>query len=83
MLLGVALNYILPERVFVYVISLVGALWTWALIVFAHLGYRKAVATGVARRVAYRMPSSPYTNWFVVAFLVLLRRSLAWMKALR
>jgi amino acid transporter, AAT family len=73
MLIGVALNYIVPERVFVYVtsISLVGALWTWALIVFAHLGYRKAVATGAARRVAYRMPGSPYTNWFVVAFLVL------------
>jgi amino acid transporter, AAT family len=73
MLIGVALNYVVPERVFVYVtsISLVGALWTWALIVFAHLGYRKAVATGAARRVAYRMPGSPYTNWFVVAFLVL------------
>jgi AAT family amino acid transporter/D-serine/D-alanine/glycine transporter len=73
MLLGVALNYIVPERVFVYVtsISLVGALWTWALIVFAHVGYRKAVATGEARRVAYRMPGSPYTNWFVVVFLVL------------
>jgi hypothetical protein len=26
---------------------------------------------GVARAVAYRMPGSPYTNWFVVAFLVL------------
>jgi AAT family amino acid transporter len=73
MLIGVALNYIVPEQVFVYVtsISLVGSLWTWALIVIAHLGYRKAVATGVARKVAYRMPGSPYTNWFVVAFLVL------------
>jgi len=73
MLIGVALNYIVPERVFVYVtsISLVGSLWTWALIVIAHLGYRKAVATGKARQVAYRMPGSPYTNGFVVAFLTL------------
>jgi AAT family amino acid transporter len=71
MLIGVALNYIVPERVFVYVtsISLMGALWTWALIVFAHLGYRRAVATGEARWVAYRMPGSPYTNWFALAFL--------------
>jgi L-asparagine transporter-like permease len=40
----VALNYTVPERVFVYVtsISLVGSLWTWALIIIAHLGYRKA-----------------------------------------
>jgi L-asparagine transporter-like permease len=57
--------------VYVTSISLVGSLWTWALIVIAHLGYRKAVATGVARAVPYRMPGSPYTNWFVVAFLVL------------
>ena len=73
MLIGVALNYIVPERVFVYVtsISLVGSLWTWALIVIAHLGYRKAVAAGEARPVAYRMPGSPYTNWCVVAFLAL------------
>jgi len=49
----------------------VGSLWTWALIVISHLGYRKAVAEGRARPVAYRMPGSPYTNWFVVAFLVL------------
>jgi amino acid transporter, AAT family len=73
MLIGVALNYVVPERVFVYVtsISLVGSLWTWALIVIAHLGYRKAVAVGETRQVAYRMPGSPYTNCFVVAFLVL------------
>jgi AAT family amino acid transporter/D-serine/D-alanine/glycine transporter len=47
----------------------VGALWTWALIVFAHLGYRRAVATGEARWIAYRMPGSPYTNWFAWRFL--------------
>jgi amino acid transporter, AAT family len=57
--------------VYVTSISLVGSLWTWALIVIAHLGYRKAVAAGEARPVAYRMPGSPYTNWLVVAFLVL------------
>ena len=73
MLIGVGLNYVVPERVFAYVtsISLVGSLWTWALIVVAHLGYRRAVASGAAPRVAFRMPGSPYTNWFVVAFLVM------------
>jgi AAT family amino acid transporter/D-serine/D-alanine/glycine transporter len=73
MLIGVGLNYVVPAQVFVYVtsISLVGSLWTWALIVIAHLGYRKAVAAGEARAVAYRMPGSPYTNYLVVAFLIL------------
>jgi amino acid transporter, AAT family len=73
MLIGVVLNYFVPEQVFAYVtsVALVGSLWTWALIVISHLGYRRAVAAGRARPVAYRMPGSPYTNWFVVAFLVL------------
>lgn len=71
MLIGVVLNYLVPEQVFIYVtsVALIGSLWTWALIVIAHLGYRKAVAAGTAAPVAYRMPGSPYTNWFVVAFL--------------
>lgn len=73
MLIGVVLNYLVPEQVFVYVtsVALVGSLWTWGMIVIAHLGYRKAVHEGRAKAVAYRMPGAPYTNWFVVAFLVL------------
>jgi amino acid transporter, AAT family len=77
--LGVVLNYVVPERAFVYVtsISLVGSLWTWALIAIAHLGYRKAVAEGRARPVDYRLPGAPYTNWFVVVFLILVAAFLA------
>jgi AAT family amino acid transporter len=73
MLIGVVLNYFVPERVFVYVtsVALVGSLWTWALIVISHLGYRRAIAAGQAKAVPYRMPGSPYSNWFVVVFLVL------------
>lgn len=73
MLIGVALNYVVPERVFVYVtsVSLVGSLWTWAMIVIAHLGYRKAVGIAETRTARFRMPGSPYTNWLVLAFFVL------------
>ena len=39
-------------------LKLVGSLWTWALIVIAHLGYRKVVAIGEIRPVAYRMPAN-------------------------
>jgi AAT family amino acid transporter/D-serine/D-alanine/glycine transporter len=73
MSIGVALNYMIPERVFVYVtsISLVGSLWTWIVIVISHLGYRKAVAAGRLRPHGFRMPGSPCSNWLVVAFLAL------------
>lgn len=73
MLIGVGLNYVVPEEAFIWVtsISLVGSLWTWGIIMIAHLGYRRAVAEGRAPAVAFRMPGAPVANWLVVAFLVL------------
>jgi amino acid transporter, AAT family len=73
MLVGVLLNYLMPGEVFGYVISvvLVVQLWTWAMIVLAHIGYRKAVRAGRARAVSFRMPGAPYTNWLVLGFLLL------------
>ena len=70
MFLGVVLNYFIPEQVFVYVtsVALVGSLWTWGMIMIAHLGYRRAVARGEAEPVSFRMPGAPFTNWLVVAF---------------
>jgi len=72
MFLGVVLNYFIPEQVFVYVtsVALVGSLWTWGMIMIAHLGYRRAVARGEAEPVSFRMPGAPFTNWLVVAFLI-------------
>ena len=71
MLLGVVLNYLVPEAAFLYVTSIttIGAVWTWGIIVFSHLRYRRAVRLGHAAAVAYRMPGAPFTNWFVLAFL--------------
>ena len=64
LLVGVLLNCVVPERAFAYVtgIATVGALWTWAIILVSHLGYRKAVCEGRARQSSYRMPGAPWTN---------------------
>ncbi|MDI3257703.1 MAG: amino acid permease [Kyrpidia sp.] len=71
MLVGVALNDVVPERVFTYVTSLgaEAAIWTWGMILVAHMGYRKRVAAGDVEGIAYRMPGSPVTNWIGLAFL--------------
>jgi len=73
MLVGVALNYLVPEEVFTYITSVatVGAVWTWGIIVWAHLKYRQAVKRGEAAPVSFRMPGAPYANWFVLTFLLL------------
>lgn len=79
MLIGVMLNYVVPERVFVWVTSVatVGALWTWAMILIAHMGYRKAVAEGRAQPSPFRLPGAPVTNWIALGFIVLVTCFLA------
>jgi len=71
MLVAVALNYVVPEKAFVWVtsISIIGTLWTWSIIMLSHWKYRRAVAAGRAPRSNYRMPGAPFANWFVIAFL--------------
>ncbi|MBA8880120.1 amino acid permease [Phyllobacterium myrsinacearum] len=73
MSIGVVLNYVVPEQAFIWItsISLVGSLWTWSIIMIAHLGYRRAVARGEANPVHFRMPGAPVANWLVVAFLLM------------
>ncbi|HEY3785098.1 MAG TPA: amino acid permease [Steroidobacteraceae bacterium] len=82
MLLGVALNYMVPKDVFTWVtsVALIGTLWTWIIIMLAHKGYRRAVNEGRCRAVAYRMPGWPVANWLVVAFLLVVA-ALFWLDA--
>jgi amino acid transporter, AAT family len=72
MLVGVLLNFLVPDQVFIWVtsVALIGTLWTWGIIMLAHLGYRKAVREGRAHGVSFRMPGGPLANWLVVAFLI-------------
>lgn len=73
MLIGVILNYIVPKEVFAWVtsVSLIGALWTWIIIMYSHLKFRQAVARGRVPGVSYRMPAAPVANWAVIAFLLI------------
>lgn len=74
MLIGVVLNYLVPEEVFVWVtsVALVGSLWTWGMIMYTHLKFRGAVAAGRVPASRFRMPGAPVTNWLVIGFLLLI-----------
>ncbi|MFO1072527.1 MAG: amino acid permease [Geminicoccaceae bacterium] len=74
MLIGVALNYVVPKEVFVWVtsVALVGTVWTWGMIMYTHLKFRQAVAEGRVKASGYRMPGAPIANWLVIGFLGLI-----------
>jgi AAT family amino acid transporter len=80
MLLTVVLNYAAPRQVFIWVtsIALIGALWTWGIILVSHRNYRRAVRAGRAQAATFRMPGAPVANWVVLAFLVMVTVLLAW-----
>jgi amino acid transporter, AAT family len=73
MLIGVLLNYVAPKEVFTWVtsVSLIGALWTWIIIMFSHTKYRRAAEQGRVRGVAFKMPGWPFANWAVIVFLLM------------
>jgi len=79
LLIGVALNYVVPEEVFTWVtsVALVGTFWTWGIILVSHRNYRRAVAAGRAAPAPFRMPGAPFANWLVLAFLVAVSGMLA------
>jgi amino acid transporter, AAT family len=81
MLIGVVLNYLVPDNVFIWVtsIALIGTLWTWGIIMVSHWNYRRAVQAGRVRASSYRMPGAPYSNWLVVALIVLVAAML-WLQ---
>jgi L-asparagine transporter-like permease len=71
LLVGVGLNYVVPERVFVYLMSLFSALllWIWGVIMVCHLVCRRRIARNESREVSSRLSVSPYTNCLVLAFM--------------
>lgn len=73
MLATVALNYLVPKQVFLWLTSIadIGCLWTWGIILVSHRNYRRAVRAGRAVAAPFRMPGAPVANWLVLAFLVL------------
>ena len=79
MLIGVALNYLVPDRVFSMVtsVALIGTFWAWGIILVSHRNYRRAVAAGKVAAAPFRMPCAPYANWVVLAFLAAVSALLA------
>ncbi|WP_322023433.1 amino acid permease [Burkholderia sp. BCC1977] len=72
LLVGVLLNYLVPEKVFVWVtsISTFGAIWTWAVILVTQMKFRAGLSPAERRALRFRMPFWPYGSWVALAFLV-------------
>ncbi len=69
-LIGVALNYIMPEGVFTLItsVSTVCFIFIWGITVITHLKYRKT-RPELAEKNKFKMPFYPIANYLILAFL--------------
>ncbi|CDR10106.1 amino acid permease [Streptomyces iranensis] len=68
---GVVVNAVSPDKAFVYItaVGTCAGLWTWIVILAAHLRYRVRVRAGVLPVTDFRMPGAPVTNWIAIGAL--------------
>ncbi len=73
LLFGVLLNYLVPEKVFMWVtsISTFGAIWTWGVILVTQMKFRQTLSKQEIKTLAFRMPFYPYGSYVALAFLAL------------
>ncbi|MCY7886991.1 amino acid permease [Bacillus spizizenii] len=69
-LIGVTLNYIMPEGVFTLItsISTVCFIYIWGITVICHMKYRKT-RLELAKTNKFKLPLYPFTNYLILAFL--------------
>lgn len=69
--LGVGLNFVVPEQAFEIVLNLaaLGTMAGWVAITMAHKKYVSMAKKGFYNRPSYRAPFAPFTNWLTIAFL--------------
>lgn len=72
-MIGVALNYFIPNNVFEIAlnISSIGILAAWGIIVLCQLRLHKAIKEGRIQPTTFPMPGSPWTGYLTLAFLLM------------
>jgi amino acid transporter, AAT family len=72
LLVGVVLNYLVPEKVFVWVtsISTFGAIWTWSVILISQLKFRKGLSDEEKAKLKFKMPLYPFGSYIALAILI-------------
>ncbi len=71
MLIGVFLNYIVPEKVFLIVTSIAtfAAVWVWGTILVVQIKSRQTKTPEEVAKTKFKMPFYPYSNYIALAAL--------------
>ncbi len=72
--LVVILNILIPQKVFVYVMSIatIAALINWIMILVTQMKFRKFLGEDKVKLLSYKMPLYPITNYLGIAYFLLI-----------
>ncbi|SDK77845.1 histidine:proton symporter, AAT family [Pseudomonas delhiensis] len=79
LLLGVVLNYLIPEDVFLLIASLAtfATVWVWLMILLSQVGMRRQMTAQEAARLKYKVPFWPYAPAAAIVFMLFIFAILA------
>jgi amino acid transporter, AAT family len=71
LLIAVFLNYIVPEKVFLYISSVatVAVITSWTIILLTQIKFRKSKSKEEVNKLAFKLPFFPYSSYIALAFL--------------
>ena len=73
LLVAVFLNYIVPEKVFLYISSVatVAVITSWTIILITQLKFRQLKTKKEIEKLAFKMPLYPFSTYLALTFLAL------------
>ncbi|MFG2226834.1 amino acid permease [Streptomyces sp. NPDC048644] len=85
LLLGVLLNYLIPDRIFLIISSIAtfATVWVWLMILLTQIKARRAMPAEESAALAYPAPFWPYGQIIAVAFMVGITALLAFSASTR
>ena len=85
LLIAVFLNYIVPDKVFLYISSVatMAIITVWTIILFTQMKFRNKLTGQEISKLGFKMPFYPYSNYISLAFLGLIVVFMAVMPEMR
>lgn len=72
LLVGVVLNYLIPENIFVIIASIAtfATVWVWLMILLSQIGMRRKLSTAEIKALDFPVIGWPYAPAFAVVFML-------------
>jgi AAT family amino acid transporter len=85
LLVAVFLNYIVPEKVFMFISSVatVAVITSWTIILLTQIKFRQSKTKEEVGKLAFKMPLHPFSNYVALAFLAFVIVLMAFMDGMR